>query len=243
MEFSKNGNVYSNRKTNRKPQVDFVWMADTPKVKYYRVAVVILGLLSVVLLAVIIWMVIRHKAETDQRDQLQIKKNLVDRENHQLRALNKNLATETNNLTDRNRNLTVENSRLIKTSFTDHNQWRCFGSSLYYISTGLKNWHASKQLCLDHGGHLVIIDSEEEQKFILGLKKTVWIGLNDIETEGTWEWVNGQILNNSKYWMKGEPNDLDNEDCAEIIHDGSVSDSWNDSSCDREKNFICERAF
>ena len=41
--------------------------------------------------------------------------------------------------------------------------WNCSDSSCYYISTCLKTWDDSKQHCMDLGGHLVIIDSEEEQ--------------------------------------------------------------------------------
>ena len=41
--------------------------------------------------------------------------------------------------------------------------WSRFGSSVYYISTSLKTWNDSKQHCMNLGGDLVIIDSEEEQ--------------------------------------------------------------------------------
>lgn len=98
-------------------------MADAPKVKYYRVAVVILGLLCVLLLVVITWMGIRHKAETEERDHLQIKKNQVDRENRNLHALTKNLTAEKNNLIAKNRNLTAEKGRLLNTSCKYSNKY------------------------------------------------------------------------------------------------------------------------
>lgn len=79
--------------------------------------------------------------------------------------------------------------------------WKCFGSSQYYISRDMRSWNESKQQCMDLGAHLVIIDSEEEQEFIHALinqpyiyDKRAWIGLSDLETEGTWKWVDGKVL-------------------------------------------------
>ena len=54
-----------------------------------------------------------------------------------------------------------------------------------------------------------------------------WIGLHDIDTEGTFEWADGS---NSLYrqWNTGEPNNADlGEDCAHT----SGQPEWNDQSC------------
>uniref|UniRef100_UPI001EAEF012 CD209 antigen-like protein A n=1 Tax=Oncorhynchus gorbuscha TaxID=8017 RepID=UPI001EAEF012 len=86
-------------------------------------------------------------------------------------------------------------------------------SSCYYISTNEKTWDGSRKDCQARGANLVIINSREEQALIKAFNKKAWFGLTDIEVEGTWRWVDGTPLTTS-YWNKGEPNDLQGEDCA-----------------------------
>ena len=59
-----------------------------------------------------------------------------------------------------------------------------------------------------------------------------WIGLHDIDTEGTFGWADG---NNSSYrnWAIGEPNQSGNEDCVHIFGSGR----WNDLEC--SDTFTC----
>ena len=53
-----------------------------------------------------------------------------------------------------------------------------------------------------------------------------WIGLNDLNAEGTFLWADG---NSDSYrnWAVGEPNDQGNEDCALMW----VGGYWDDDSC------------
>ncbi|XP_056336356.1 alpha-N-acetylgalactosamine-specific lectin-like [Danio aesculapii] len=82
-----------------------------------------------------------------------------------------------------------------------------------------------------------------------------WIGLNDLETEGRWVWVNNQTLDDTKvkFWHKiqfgkSEPDnwtgvDPSGEDCAVVKNDLDSLDSWLDVSCKRTYKFICEKKF
>ncbi|XP_029110101.1 C-type lectin domain family 4 member E-like [Scleropages formosus] len=72
--------------------------------------------------------------------------------------------------------------------------WKCYNSKLYYISTERKSWSESQKDCKERGADLVIIQSEEEQDFIVKHSGPFWIGLSDTETEGTWKWVDGTTL-------------------------------------------------
>ncbi|XP_045572396.1 C-type lectin domain family 4 member A isoform X3 [Salmo salar] len=61
--------------------------------------------------------------------------------------------------------------------------WKKFGfNSCYYLSAEKKPWEYAEQDCLGRGAHLVIINSEEEQKFLNALRTISWIGLNERET-------------------------------------------------------------
>ncbi|RXN15418.1 C-type lectin domain family 4 member E-like protein [Labeo rohita] len=83
------------------------------------------------------------------------------------------------------------------------------------------------------------------------VKITSWIGLNDLDIEGHWVWVNNQPLNNSvEFWMKqnnkiSEPDNWtkvhpDGEDCASLGHPEGETDFWTDAYCFEEKGFVCE---
>eukprot|EP00063_Salmo_salar_P029062 XP_014003897.1 PREDICTED: CD209 antigen-like protein A isoform X2 [Salmo salar] len=120
--------------------------------------------------------------------------------------------------------------------------WRHFGSSFYLFSTVEKTWEQSKQDCVRSGADLVIIDSREEQNFINGFNGMFWIGLSDIETEGSWKWVDGTPLT-IEYWKRGEPNSFGGEeDCAErMLIYSNIEQSWNDAPCGQLKLGICEK--
>ena len=67
-------------------------------------------------------------------------------------------------------------------------------------------------------------------------KSGVWIGLNDITTEGSFVWSDGSSVTHTK-WTSGEPNNEFNiQDCVMSTRDGK----WEDSQCERELPFICE---
>ncbi|KAK2909392.1 hypothetical protein Q8A67_005229 [Cirrhinus molitorella] len=83
-----------------------------------------------------------------------------------------------------------------------------------YMSDEAKSWSDSRQYCRDHGGDLVIINSEEKLMVIHSyIKQNVWIGLSDIENEGSLKWVDNSPLKQG-FFSPFEPNDAGgNEDC------------------------------
>ncbi|XP_036439449.1 CD209 antigen-like protein E isoform X1 [Colossoma macropomum] len=117
--------------------------------------------------------------------------------------------------------------------------WTRRGTSMYYIGTGEKNWHQSRQDCRERGSDLVIINSREEQRFIQELNLQVWIGLS--ESQSTWTWVDGSSPS-SEYWINGEPNEYrTGEDCAESKPNYEPPNTWNDERCSTVLNWVCER--
>ena len=63
-----------------------------------------------------------------------------------------------------------------------------------------------------------------------------WIGLNDLDVEGTFQWVDGSSLTHQP-WAPGEPNNQGEEDCAM----GSLYRQWNDYPCHLPHPFICQK--
>uniref|UniRef100_A0A4W4G5K5 C-type lectin domain-containing protein n=3 Tax=Electrophorus electricus TaxID=8005 RepID=A0A4W4G5K5_ELEEL len=120
--------------------------------------------------------------------------------------------------------------------------WRCFSSSMYYISTVKKSWSESRQDCRVRGADMVIIDSREEQDFTEMLRgdSRTWIGLSDEDTEGVWKWVDGTVLTTG-YWEPGKPNSNGwvEQNCA--VTGSAAGKGWNDKNCQESHFWICEK--
>ena len=72
----------------------------------------------------------------------------------------------------------------------------------------------------------------------------VWIGLNDIEREGHFKWLDGVLAANETIgWYDGEPNDSgNNEDCVHINWGGRfLLNAINDIPCSAAVHALCEK--
>ena len=64
-----------------------------------------------------------------------------------------------------------------------------------------------------------------------------WLGINDINTEGSFDWSDNSAAN-FEYWSPGNPdNAAGNQDCGRIYPTGT----WDDDLCDKLKTFICKK--
>ncbi|GAA6088168.1 C-type lectin domain family 6 member A-like [Tachysurus ichikawai] len=132
--------------------------------------------------------------------------------------------------------------------------WKSLGLKSYYFSSFKLNWEQSRDYCVEKGGHMVIITSQTEQDFVVSqIRETHWIGLNDLETEGQWMWVNNQPLKKTgvTFWFSAPegPNEPDNwkkkdpseENCAALGDAIGNKHKWFDDSCSTIKKCICEK--
>ncbi|XP_036420150.1 C-type lectin domain family 4 member F-like [Colossoma macropomum] len=174
-----------------------------------RLAVVCVGLLCVHLLttSTVLYMNWRETLLSSIR-------NLTE-ERDQLKSSYQNLTEKKEQINNTYRIL-IEENHILQTKY-DHlvkliekrwfKEWKKNRSSFYLFSSGKKSWSESRQDCRERGADLVIINSKEEQMFLIDQKneKNFWIGLTDEDTENTWKWVDSQPLTD-KFWRKGEPN-------------------------------------
>jgi hypothetical protein len=135
---------------------------------------------------------------------------------------------------------------------------KTFNDHTYALTSAAMTWAQAKDNATALGGYLATLNTKAENVWIWNQFETqVWIGANDIDTEGTWVWDNGttsddggisdNISAGAKWpdgtvkWKPGEPsNGLGVEDCA-LIRDSSGV--WNDVRCNNnsvKKNGIFE---
>ncbi|NP_058885.1 asialoglycoprotein receptor 2 isoform X1 [Rattus norvegicus] len=122
--------------------------------------------------------------------------------------------------------------------------WVEFGGSCYWFSRDGLTWAEADQYCQMENAHLLVINSREEQEFVVKHRGAfhIWIGLTD--KDGSWKWVDGtEYRSNFKNWAFTQPDNWQgheeggSEDCAEILSDGL----WNDNFCQQVNRWACER--
>jgi hypothetical protein len=95
------------------------------------------------------------------------------------------------------------------------------------------NWFTAENSAILLGGHLVTINDEAEQQWLItnfGGNTLYWIGFTDRDNEGTWVWVSGEPVTYTN-WAPSEPNNyLGNEDWA-VMNWGN-NGKWNDLRAD-----------
>ncbi|XP_033126040.1 hyalin-like [Anneissia japonica] len=119
--------------------------------------------------------------------------------------------------------------------------WTLFQGSCYkQYSTRKLTWQSARSSCQSNQADLVVVKNDAENNFLFTTFKTrVWIGLTDLELEGTFKWITTGTEPSYTNFITGEPNNQGNEDCVEInsVHKGE----WNDLPCSRYLNYVCEK--
>lgn len=93
------------------------------------------------------------------------------------------------------------------------------------------SWTVAEARAVEMGGHLVTVNDSAENTWIWNTFQyesfgNIWIGLNDINQEGTFEWVSGEPFL-FQWWWWSEPNDLNGTEDYGCIW-GWYGGAWND---------------
>lgn len=107
-------------------------------------------------------------------------------------------------------------------------------------------WTDAKQACENLNSSLTSIHSAEEGEFIAGhvvsANTTLFaIGFNDMENEGTWEWVDGSNVTFTN-WVENQPDDYNqNQDCSAFRLFSPFTNLWDDIYCDEVIRYVCRK--
>ncbi|KAM3852938.1 collectin-11 isoform 2-T2 [Vipera latastei] len=112
----------------------------------------------------------------------------------------------------------------------------------YLLVKEQKRYVDAQLYCQGRGGILSMPKDEATNNLIAsyinqaGLSR-VFIGINDLEKEGSFVYSDRSPMQTFNKWSTGEPNNAyDEEDCVEMITSGG----WNDVACHITMNFVCE---
>lgn len=126
-----------------------------------------------------------------------------------------------------------------------------FNGHYYLVVTDEMSWqdakaHADSLSCTGFTARLVTLETEAESEFVAdlarakGIPRASWIGCTDVEVEGEWRWITGELVSNGyEGWYPTQPSNSDgNEHFGEI--GWHTQSSWNDAPGDAPHGFTVE---
>jgi len=99
-------------------------------------------------------------------------------------------------------------------------------------------WHDALSACSERGLHLASVHSQLEQDFIWGLSygKHLWIGVNDLASEGNFVWSDGSAVDYTN-WRSGQPDGDDSWNCGHM--ESGYDGEWADYTCSNTYGVVC----
>ena len=92
---------------------------------------------------------------------------------------------------------------------------RIVGSKRFKVFSEQLTWPEARAKCEQMGGHLAIVDSEEENRILTSMiftaqLESAWLGATDEKVEGRWVWVDGTEMRYANWdTAMGQPNNKD----------------------------------
>ena len=107
--------------------------------------------------------------------------------------------------------------------------------SIYFFNPATLTADSAERFAVNLGGHLASIQSASQNDSIVkwltvpGHSGAVWLGFNDVTTEGKFLWTDGSDTT-YKNWAIGKPNAATaNDDYVNLWISGADSSKWNDT--------------
>lgn len=120
-----------------------------------------------------------------------------------------------------------------------------FAGNTYVITTGQHTWHEARDMAERYGGRLVVVETDVENSILADRyadRPDLWIGFNDLETEGEYRWVNGSPQTTTPWsFSTGEPSTGPGEDCVTVLRESGGR--WADELCTAQRHALVEFAF
>jgi hypothetical protein len=116
----------------------------------------------------------------------------------------------------------------------------------------LASWQEAEAACGDEGQALVWLTDAEESGWLRGTADgfgigDVWLGANDVQYEGVWQWTTGETFwadggavdGVHAQWASNEPSSAkESNDCAVARESDGL---WSAVECTQRRSFVCKR--
>ena len=119
-----------------------------------------------------------------------------------------------------------------------------FNGNKYEYYSDTMSWWQAYRFCEKKGGHLVTINSKEENDFVVGMTTGknygVWTGGKTDSSHEVWYWITGEPFEYQN-WDDGEPNNV-NQDAVQLYITDTHIGKWDDLASTDTTNcgFVCE---
>ncbi|XP_034613520.1 killer cell lectin-like receptor subfamily F member 1 [Trachemys scripta elegans] len=114
--------------------------------------------------------------------------------------------------------------------------WLPHGAKCYWFSTESKIWARSREDCSARSARMVVIQEQDEMEFLgnsIQEKYLVWTGLSANVTGMKWTWVDGSLLNQTLFPVKGSAE----ENSCGVIKGSQIQSE----TCSGEYRWICQK--
>ncbi|XP_068203774.1 macrophage mannose receptor 1-like [Palaemon carinicauda] len=121
--------------------------------------------------------------------------------------------------------------------------WSHYSGHCYQVYSDTHTWYEAEKICQAYGGHLVSINSREEEADIQQLVwmhgtydyERFWVGL-ELDTQADKRWTDGSSID-YLHWADGQPEMHDHENCGSINRQTTALSC---SVCESHLPYICE---
>ncbi|KGL73954.1 Macrophage mannose receptor 1, partial [Tinamus guttatus] len=122
------------------------------------------------------------------------------------------------------------------------NGWRRYRSYCYFIGNVQATFLEAKKTCEGEEGYLATVESRYEQAYLTSLvglrpEKYYWLGLSDMEDQGTFKWVNGEAITFT-HWDAAMPG---RKPGCIAMRTSPAAGLWDVIDCETKQKFICKQ--
>lgn len=127
---------------------------------------------------------------------------------------------------------------------------KIFRGKHFAVFRQLLPWKQAKAFCEKQGGHLAMVRTEEESKYVIALLESehirvTFLGATDEQREGRWLWIDGTPMTYANWdTAKGQPNNNNGRGKVEhyLVLRGDMGGVWWDFPGDGEgtDGFLCQ---
>ncbi|NWR44647.1 MRC1 protein, partial [Regulus satrapa] len=120
--------------------------------------------------------------------------------------------------------------------------WRRYGTYCYFIGHVPATFSEANKTCEGEEGYLATVESRYEQAYLTSLvglrpEKYFWLGLSDVQDQGTFRWANGEAVSFT-HWDAGMPGN--NLGCV-AMRTGTAAGLWDVLNCETKQKYICKQ--